>query len=105
AGYLSGDRQKCLRGTRVMVLEAIENWVHDENQTRRVYWLNGVAGCGKTTIAETLAERMFAEDLLGGSFFCSRESPDRRNVQFIFPTLAFQLAHKYPPFRAHLLKT
>jgi hypothetical protein len=54
AGYLSGNRQKCLRGTRVKVLETIENWVHQMIDTRRVYWLNGVAGSGKSTIAQSI---------------------------------------------------
>jgi hypothetical protein len=104
AGHLSGNRQKCLKGTRVMVLERIENWVY-RNGIVRVYWLNGVAGTGKTTIAQSFAERMFAEGLLGASFFCSRDFPDRSSLHFIFPTLAFQLACKYPSFRTHLVKT
>jgi hypothetical protein len=104
AGYHSGNRKKCLRGTRVKVLETIETWVHQDG-TRRVYWLNGVAGTGKTTIAHSLAERMFAGGDLGGSFFCSRDFAHRKSLDFIFPTLAFQLAHKYPDFRAHLVKT
>ena len=46
---------------------------------------------------------MFADGKLGASFFCSRDYEDRRNLQAIFPTLAFQLAYRYPPFRAELL--
>src|ERR1700723_1390810 len=104
AGFLSGDRQKCLKGTRIEVLETVENWIH-KISNRRVYWLNGVAGSGKTTIALSLAERVFAGGDLGGTFFCSRDFPDRRDLHFIFPTLAFQLAYKYPTFRAHLVET
>ena len=68
-----------------------------------VFWLNGLAGTGKSTIAQTVAERVFAEGILGASFFCSRDFQDRRDLHFIFPTLAFQLAHKYPSFRSHLI--
>jgi hypothetical protein len=60
---------------------------------------------GSQRLLKVFAERMFAEGLLGASFFCSRDFPDRRDLHFIFPTLAFQLAYKYPAFRAHLLKT
>ena len=42
---------------------------------------------------------MFADGRLGASFFCSRDFEDRSNLQFIFPTLAVQLARKYPKFR------
>ena len=37
---------------------------------------------------------------LGASFFCSRDFHDRRNLQLVFPTLATQLARKYPEFRS-----
>ena len=65
--------------------------------------MNGLAGTGKSTIAKTVAERLFADGLLGASFFCSRDFDDRRNLQFIFPTLATQLARKYPKFRSILV--
>ena len=68
-----------------------------------VYWLNGLAGTGKSTIAKTIAERLFAAGRLGASFFCSRDFEDRRNLQLIFPTLATQLARKYSEFRSILI--
>ena len=68
-----------------------------------VYWLNGLAGTGKSTIAQTIAERIFAHGNLGASFFCSRDFEDRRDLRYIFPTLSFQLAHKYPEFRSILI--
>ena len=77
------------------MLDEIELWISDPNKPS-VYWLNGLAGTGKTTIAQTIAERVFAGGQLGASFFCSRDFEDRSNLQYIFPTLAVQLARKYP---------
>ena len=102
AGYQHGDRRGCLRGTRETVLTEIESWTKDFDESP-VFWLNGLAGTGKSTIAQTVAERVFADGLLGASFFCSRDFEDRSDLHFIFPTLAFQLAHKYPDFRDHLV--
>ena len=102
AGYQHGDRRGCLRGTRETVLSEIELWAEDFNGSP-VFWLNGLAGTGKSTIAQTVSERIFANGLLGGSFFCSRDFKDRSDLCFIFPTLAFQLAHKYPTFRSVLV--
>jgi len=73
-------------------------------QGKQIFWLNGLAGTGKSTIAQTFAERMFADGRLGASFFCSRDFADRSNLQAIFPTLAFQLAYRYPLFRGKLLQ-
>jgi len=99
AQFGHGDRQGCLKGTRTAVLDEIESWSKDFNLSP-VYWLNGLAGTGKSTIAQTVAERVFADGRLGASFFCSRDFKDRRNLRYIFPTLAFQLAQKYPNFRS-----
>jgi len=74
-----------------------------DEQDQRVFWLNGLAGTGKSTIAQTFADMSFADGRLGASFFCSRDFEDRSNLQMIFPTLAFQLAYRYPPFRGELL--
>ena len=103
ASYLSGNRQGCLRGTRKGVLWEIEHWLAGE-QKQQIFWLNGLAGTGKSTIAQTFAERMFADGKLGASFFCSRDFADRSNLQAIFPTLAFQLAYRYPLFRNKVLQ-
>ena len=84
------------------MLNEIQSWAKDSN-TSPVFWLNGLAGTGKSTIAQTIAERLFAEGLLGASFFCSRDFEDRSNLRLIFPTLAFQLAHRYPDFRSHIV--
>ena len=103
AGYLCGDRQGCLRGTRKEVLREIDRWLVDE-WVQRVFWLNGLAGTGKSTIAQTFAETTFADGKLGASFFCSRDFVDRSNLRMIFPTLSFQLAYRYPLFRKELLR-
>ena len=65
--------------------------------------MNGLAGTGKSTIAQTIAERAFAGGQLGASFFCSRDFLDRSNLNSIFPTLAVQLARKYTKFRSILV--
>ena len=103
AGHRSGNRQGCMKGTREEVLLQLEHWLTDE-QDQRVFWLNGLAGTGKSTIAQTFAEMSFADGRLGASFFCSRDFEDRSNLQAIFPTLAFQLAYRYLPFREGLLR-
>ena len=100
--FRHGDRRGCLKGTRDTVLDDVESWSKDYNMSP-IYWLNGLAGTGKSTIAQTIAERVFADGRLGASFFCSRDFKDRRDLRYIFPTLTFQLAHKYPKFRSFLV--
>jgi len=91
-----------LKGTRLAVLNEIEHWAKDPKGSP-VFWLNGLAGTGKSAIAQTIAERIFAQGFLGASFFCSRGVEDRSSLKLIFPTLAFQLAQKYISFRSSLV--
>lgn len=95
----------CLKGTREGVLDIIKCWAMDFNQPS-IYWLNGIAGTGKSTIARTIAESMHEAGNLGASFFCSRdpENKDLSNPKMILPTLAVQLAEKYPSFRSNLIQ-
>ena len=102
AEFRHGERKGCLKGTRGAVLKKIEQWARDFGGFP-VYWLNGLAGTGKSTIAKTIADSFFADGLLGASFFCSRDFQDRRDLQCIFPTLAIQLARRYPEFRSILV--
>jgi hypothetical protein len=91
-----------LKGTRESVLNKIERWAGGLDPSP-VFWLNGLAGTGKTAIAQTVAENFFADGRLGASFFCSRGVEDRSDLHLILPTLAFQLAQKYPAFRSSLI--
>ena len=102
AGYRCGNRHGCLQGTRKDVLWQIESWLGDK-MDQHVFWLNGLAGTGKTAIAQTFAETSSAVGKLGASFFCSKDHSHRSNIQTIFPTLAIQLAYQYPEFRKVLL--
>ncbi|KAF9512033.1 hypothetical protein BS47DRAFT_1115291 [Hydnum rufescens UP504] len=83
----------CLEGTRVAVLEEILTWLESANGEKPpVYWLNGLAGIGKSTIAKTVAEQAQEKGLLGATFFFSRSDKPLRDPGLVLPTLAFQLA-------------
>lgn len=66
----------------------------------RVFWLSGLAGTGKSTIAQTIAESCHASRFLGASFFCSRAHSECSDIHFIFSTIAYQLGQFYPEFKA-----
>ena len=70
-----------------------------------MFWLNGVAGSGKSTIAQSISETLAGDGFLGASFFCSRDYLDRRELKNIFPTLAHQLACHLPHFRHRVINT
>ncbi|KIL59026.1 hypothetical protein M378DRAFT_85641, partial [Amanita muscaria Koide BX008] len=56
-----------------------------------MYVLSGLAGIGKSTVAYTIASRAAHLNLLGASFFFSRDEADRNNAKKFFTTIAYQL--------------
>jgi nucleoside-triphosphatase THEP1 len=96
-------RRGCTAETREKILEDLKGWVVDPKGAK-VYWMNGMAGTGKTTILYTFCEWLEENARLGGNYFCSRISPLCRDVNNIVPTLAYQLAQYSPAFRSVLCK-
>ncbi|KEP48259.1 vegetative incompatibility protein HET-E-1 [Rhizoctonia solani 123E] len=95
------NRRNCTEGTRKQVLSNLENWLVD-NGMPTVYWMNGMAGTGKTTIACTFSQRLEERERLAASFFCTRTSVDCCDVARIVPTIAYQLARYSIPFQSAL---
>lgn len=96
APFNSYQRQQeptCLPGTRVDLLQEIYDWA-DRQDEHFIFWLNGLAGTGKSTIARTVARRCFKQDRLGASFFFSRGDGDVGHARKFFTTIALQLAKK-----------
>lgn len=97
-------RRDCTPKTRENVLMDLSHWRHDQQQGN-IFWLNGMAGTGKTTIANTLCVMLDRSHELGASFFCTRLLPECRDAKRILPSIAYQLARFSRPFRFALSRT
>lgn len=120
ARHDSHGRTTCLDGTRTDILDQIYDWGGDmmnkENQVtddasqvrakpRSVFWLNGLAGSGKSTISSTVCAQWSREGVLGASFFCSRDDAGRNSIRRIVPTLAYQLQLRDSYFANRIAET
>ncbi|RSL95640.1 hypothetical protein CDV31_013809 [Fusarium ambrosium] len=64
----------CLEDTRVDVLREIYEWASDpDSNSTTLFWLNGMAGTGKSTISRTVAQHLAKEGTFGGSFFFKKD--------------------------------
>lgn len=86
---------KCKEGTRAEFLQHVLNWAQSPDE-KPIFWLNGMAGTGKTTISRTLAAKFQDEGILGASFFFRRGEDDRGIAKYLFTTIAKQLAERVP---------
>ena len=93
AAFNSHDEEHnatCLPDTRVQLLRDIHEWV-DDVQGKGIFWLNGMAGTGKSTVSRTVARSFHDRGQLGASFFFKRGEGDRGGASKFFTTLATQL--------------
>ncbi|KAF9781916.1 hypothetical protein IL306_012763 [Fusarium sp. DS 682] len=91
----------CLPNTRVALLHKIQKWTQ-ELVAQPIFWLDGKAGTGKSTISRTLARELSRHHKLGANFFFKRSESDRRSLQKLFTTMASQLATKNAILATHI---
>ena len=86
-------KEGCFEGTRAGLLKQIDEWLASEKDTTKpVFWLQGIAGIGKSTVAHTVAKRCQEAGSLGGTFFFDRQDGECSDPFLVFTTLARQLA-------------
>jgi hypothetical protein len=78
-------------GTRESLLNSILEWSKNDAATP-YFWLSGLAGTGKTTIARSICGSLAESGLLVASFFFSRSQAERSVNSRVIPTLTYQLA-------------
>jgi hypothetical protein len=99
--YMDQHEDECLPGTREGIIHQIEEWATFPDG-KFMFWLNGLAGTGKSTIARTMASKFQKRGLLGASFFFKRGKGGRASATWFFPTTARQLFTKVPELRASI---
>jgi NACHT domain len=90
----------CLPGTRTELLEMIHDWIVAGDTS--IFWLSGLAGTGKTSIAHSIAEAYDREPSRVASFFFSKNEKARSEIRFLFQTIAFQLGNAYPELKLEI---
>ncbi|KAF2188446.1 putative WD-repeat protein [Zopfia rhizophila CBS 207.26] len=95
SSYTLQHEPTCLPDTRIGLLEEIYKWADGQDE-RCIFWLNGLAGTGKSTIARTVARRYFEQHRFGASFFFSRCGGDASHADKFVTSIAVQLAQNIP---------
>ncbi|KAH8797612.1 quinon protein alcohol dehydrogenase-like superfamily [Flagelloscypha sp. PMI_526] len=96
-------RRTCTPNTRVTILQEIISWAKYNiyPPLSSLFWIFGLAGTGKSTIAQSVCEILKKEALLASSYFCSVQF-DSEDSKRIVPTIASHLAACFPVFAKHL---
>ena len=90
----------CMEGTRGTLLNQLLAWAANESDTSNIYWIHGLPGIGKTSLAHSICEKLHNTQRLAGAFFCQRDDANMSEIRNILPTLISQLAENFSPFRS-----
>jgi WD40 repeat protein len=80
----------------------VDDWAGEASSNTDIFWLEGLAGTGKSTISRTVADKLQRQGKLAGSFFFKRGAGDRAHGRRFFTTIACQLAGKLPSMFDHV---
>ncbi|KAF1959379.1 hypothetical protein CC80DRAFT_524019 [Byssothecium circinans] len=86
---------RCLPNTRTDLLKNIADWAKNKDG-KPIFWLCGMAGTGKSTIARTAAQSFTKNGQLGASFFFKKGEGERGNASRFFSTIATDLVAREP---------
>ncbi|RXW23587.1 hypothetical protein EST38_g2242 [Candolleomyces aberdarensis] len=104
------DAPKCHPDTRVAVQNDLYSWIVDgddkSDQPRKIKWVTGPAGTGKTAVMGSLSGRCKAGGVLAATFFFASWSASmgRRRKTALVTTIAHQLARYHPDLREEISK-
>jgi len=93
--HASEHDARCHPETRIALRQEIIRWAEDP-QGECIFWLNGMAGTGKSTISRTIAQSFAEKGDLGASFFFKRGERDRGSAARLFTTIAADLVSTEP---------
>ena len=104
ANMEAADRERCLAGTRLNILQDLFTSLVCPDANNNIIWLRGQAGCGKSTILNTLAHYIERLHRQGAFLFWDRNNADNSKPRRVIHTLAHQLARFHPIFARELAK-
>lgn len=95
-------RETCLPETRVHILQDLFTSLIDPNPSHKVTWLRGLAGSGKSTILNTVAQYSSKLRRRGAFLFWDRNDTVNSDPRRVVRTLAYQLARSNPVYAKEL---
>ncbi|KZT25668.1 hypothetical protein NEOLEDRAFT_331341 [Neolentinus lepideus HHB14362 ss-1] len=88
----------CQDGTRIKVINTILDWASSRDHDKKIMWLYGPPGSGKSAIATTVADQMYHRGRLGAAYFFESNSQDRCDAAGCLDSLTYQLSQFSGPF-------
>ncbi|KAL4990417.1 hypothetical protein BDW68DRAFT_175125 [Aspergillus falconensis] len=101
--YVNQHEGFCLPDTCIKLHSQITEWAKSSD-SKCIFWLNGMAGTGKSTIAQTVAQTFRENQQLGATFFFKKGEADHGDAKYLIPTITKQLVTRHQQLAPGVLK-
>src|SRR5258706_2218929 len=94
-----------MEDTRKSRLKEIVDWVANVSEEKdlpqsNTYWIYGLPGIGKTSLAHSICANLHDQKQLAGAFFCQSDDPNLSEPRNNRPTLISTLASVFHTYRS-----
>ncbi|TFK74199.1 WD40 repeat-like protein [Pluteus cervinus] len=86
----------CMKETRVFILNELSDWA--QSGTDHIFWLYGLAGTGKSTIAASFVQWLQSARMLGAFFTCRKGHQALSSPLQLLQTICYRLSHVHKPY-------
>ena len=102
----SDPKNRCMLDTRVDLIEKLVSFAISESDdtSQRLFMLSGPVGCGKSSVAKSVAYALRQRDCLLETFVFQADRDTKWNPTNFLRTVAYSIALRYEPYRKTLVK-
>ena len=97
------SKNYCMPDTRANLIETLLSFAVSEDTSQRLFLLSGIAGCGKTSVATSVAKSLHQRDCLSGSFFFQSDNEKMRIPAYLLHTVAYSLALRNESYKKAIM--
>ena len=98
------SKSSCMQDTRVDLLERLKSFAVSNDTSKRLFLLSGIAGCGKSSVATSVANLLHKDRYLLGSFFFQTDSETMRIPATFLHAVAYSIAARHEQYKKTLIE-
>ena len=98
------SKSSCMQDTRADLLQRLKSFAVSEDTSQRLFLLSGIAGCGKSSVANSVANLLHKDRYLLGLFFFQTDNEAMRNPANFLHAVAYSIAARHEQYKKALIE-
>ena len=98
------SKSSCMQDTRADLLKTLKSFAVSDDTSQRLFLLSGIAGCGKSSVANSVANLLHKDGYLLGSFFFQTDNETMRMPANFLHAVAYSIAARHKQYKKALIE-